>query len=223
MINKTFLCVSLCVILFGMAGCSEITSPLPVDNGSAVSPMQSVGNVSEFSSTQMTKGTSMPSSTLTQSTQGTPIPPSTLNQSQKPSNSGDDNMDAAYKLVVKGKEIAVSNHIKLNYEHQYAELPLTAIMKELGARVEWQSKTTAKITFNGKDFILDTTKGSLVEMGKTFNVLVVAPGSKHGTFYRVVNNEFIIDSDSAKLLLINIMGVKISVDYDYRIVNINTK
>lgn len=208
MTKKIYLCVLLCVILLSIVGCAETTLPLPIDDGSTVSSTQSVGDSSELSSTQSTTGTSTTSSTPT--------------QSEKIINSGDDNMDDAYKLIVKGKEIAVANHIKLNYEHHYAELPLTAIMKELGAKVEWQSKTTAKITFDGKYYLLDTTKGSLIEIGNTLNILVVAPGSKHGVFYRVVDNEFIIDSDSAKLLLINIMGAKISVDYDHRIVNINT-
>ncbi len=94
-------------------------------------------------------------------------------------------------------------------------------MRELGAKTEWQSKTTVKITFDEKDYFLDTEKGSLVEAGKTFNVLTVAPGSKHGTFYQVVGDEFVIDSDSAELLLVNIMGAKISIDYDERIVNIS--
>ena len=130
-------------------------------------------------------------------------------------------MKDTYKLIVKGKEITITNQSKLNYEHHYAELPLIAIMKELGAKVEWQGKTTAKITFDGKDYFLDTAKGSLVEKGSTFNMLVVAPGSKHGVFYRTVGNEFIIDSDSAKMLLVNKLGVKISVDYNDRIVNIS--
>lgn len=145
---------------------------------------------------------------------------SLITQPEKPTDSGDDNdMDDSCMLIVKGKEIA-DTPIKLNYEYHYAELPLTTIIKELGAKVEWKDKTTAKIKIHEKNYFLDSIKGSLVAEGDTFNILVVAPGSRHGVFYRTVGNEFIIDSDSAILLLMNIMGAKISIDYDNRIVKI---
>ena len=207
MTKKKIFCILLCFILLSIIGCSETETLSPIDDGSTVSSTQSASDSHELSSTQSTTDAS--------TTMSSP-------EFEEPNNSGDDNMDATYKLFVNEKEVTVANHIKLNYEHHYAELPLTAIMKELGAKVEWQSKTTAKITLGKKDYLLDTTKGSLIEIGNTHNVLVVAPGSKHGVFYRVVDNEFVIDSDSAKLLLINIMGAKISVDYEHRIVNINT-
>lgn len=204
MTKKKIFCILLCFILLSITGCSETATHLPIDDGSEVSSEQSAGKSSEPSSNESIEDSS------------------TSTQSEKTTNPGDDNMQDTYKLIVNGKEIDVSNHIKLNFEYHYAELPLTAIVKELGAKVEWLSKTTAKITLGEKGYLLDTTKGSLIEIGNTFNVLVVAPGSKHDVFYRVVDNEFVIDSDSAKLLLINIMGANISVDYEHRIVNINT-
>lgn len=94
-----------------------------------------------------------------------------------------DKMNNYCTLMVNGNDITAGNHVRLNYEHRYAELPLTVVVKELGAKVEWEDKTKAKITFGGKDYILDTTKGSLVESGSTFNVLMVAPGSNHSVFY----------------------------------------
>ena len=135
-------------------------------------------------------------------------------------NTGEDNMNNDCKLIVKGKDITSENYINLNYEKHYAEIPLTAVMKELGAKVEWQSNTTAEITFDGKNYTLDTTKGTLIEEGSSFNVLTVAPGSTHGIFYQVIGDEFIIDSDSAKMLIINIMGAKINIDYNNKIVSI---
>ncbi len=216
MTNKIFLCILFLYILLSITGCSETATLLPLDGGSTVSSTQLAEDSSEPLSADSAEDSSEP--LLADSAEDS----STLTQSEEPIDSGEDNMEDTYKLIVNGKRIVVSNYIKLNYVHRYAELPLTAIMKELGAKVEWQSKTTAKITFGEKGYILDTTKGSLIEIGNSFNVLVVAPGSKHDVFYRVVDNEFVIDSDSAKLLLINIMGAKISIDYDHRIVTIDT-
>lgn len=151
----------------------------------------------------------------TQSTEGS-------SDYEKTTNSRGDIMDDACRLIVNGKELG-DVYLKLSYEYRYAELPLTLIMEELGATVEWNDKTTATVTFDNKEYTLDATKGSLVEKGSTFNVLVAAPGSKHGVFYRVVEDEFFIDSDSAKLLLINVMRAKMSIHYDNRVVDIGNK
>ena len=121
---------------------------------------------------------------------------------------------------MKDREIATESKIELNYELRYAELPLIAIIKELGAKVEWQSKTIAKATIQERNYFLDTVKGTLVEEGNGFNLLTVAPGSKHGAVYRASGDEFIVDSDTAKLLLVNKMGAKININYEDKIVSI---
>lgn len=203
MLKKTFIFVAVCGFAFIVAGCTGDTTTLPLtsDESTAVS-------------------------TLTRSSENSPTDvPSELTDngstaSSTQNNTGEDNMNNDCKLIVKGKDITSGNYINLNYEKRYAEIPLTAVMKELGAKVEWQSNTTAEITFGGKDYALDTTKGTLIEDGGTFNILTAAPGSTHGIFYQVIGDEFIIDSDSAKMLIINMMGAKISIDYDNKIVSI---
>lgn len=223
MTKKKIFCASLCILLFAMAGCSNYaTSNSSNDQSSLISSTQSTTDVSIDSSmpTQSTTEESFESSPI-ESTAVTSTESSTLFNTEELTDLGHDNMDDTYKLVVKGKKIPIANHIKFNYEDNYAEIPLITLMRELGANVEWQNKTTAKITLGEKEYILDATKGSLTEAGKTFNVLVVAPGSKHGVFYRVVGDEFIVDSDSAKMFLINVIGLKMTIDYDNRIVSIS--
>ncbi len=133
---------------------------------------------------------------------------------------GEDKMNDNYKLLVNGKNIDADN-LSFNYQQGYAELPLTVILKELGAGVKWQGELSAQITYNGKEYHLDATKGTLTEAGMTFNILSVAPGSKHGIFYKYVNGELVVDSDSSKLLITNIMGAKMNIDFDKKTVSIN--
>lgn len=133
--------------------------------------------------------------------------------------SNDDLANGTYRLIVNEKEITVTNHVRLNYEYHYAELPIIAILKELGANVEWQSETTANIALNGKGYFLDISKASLVNKGNDFNFLIIPPCSNHGTFYQVADKELIIDSDSARLILMEI-GFTVNINFEDGIVNI---
>ena len=126
-----------------------------------------------------------------------------------------------YKLIVKGKEIHTKYFIDFNDELKYAELPLTTIMQELGATIIWQDDSWAQIWLNGEEYCLNATAGIMNKAGETVIVLSVAPGSRHGSIYRAVDGEFIIDSDSAKLLIVNIVGATMRVDAVERIVYIN--
>lgn len=146
---------------------------------------------------------------------------STLTPSKVVTNLGEKtDMKNNIRLIVKGKDITSDNFVNLNYECHYAELPLTAVLKALGAKVEWKKQTIAKITINNKDYILDTNRASLVEAGDKINLLVVAPGSNHGVKSQVINNEFVIDSDSVKLFIVNMIGAKIEINYNEKIINI---
>ena len=129
-------------------------------------------------------------------------------------------MKSDCQLIVRGNNITAGHYVSINYEERYAELPLVAVMEELGAKVKCQDETTVKISYKCKDYILDKTRGTLTEVGDTHNIFLIPPGGNHGVYYRVVDNEFIIDSDSAKLLINNRMGAKLRINYDEGVVNI---
>ena len=57
--------------------------------------------------------------------------------------------------------------------------------------------------------------------GDTVNLLAVAPGSGHGTVYRRTEGELMIDSDSAKWLIVHVVGVAMRVDPTERAVYID--
>lgn len=138
-------------------------------------------------------------------------------QSEITSNTGDDKMNNCI-LIVNGKDITSGNYVKLN--QNYAELPFTAVMKALGAEVVWRNKTTAEITYDGKNYILKTTDCSLIEVGGTMNVISTPPGAiRH---YQVVVDEFVLDNVTMKgAFQLMETNLKINVNYEDRIVNIH--
>ncbi len=93
------------------------------------------------------------------------------------------------RLVVNGKDITSENYVMLTQDDVY--LPFTAILEALGAELLWQSDTTAKISFDGKKYLLTTTDCSLIEEGGDFNFLLIPPGGIHR--YWTIENEFIVD------------------------------
>ena len=223
MIKKLFVCLLSVTILCVITGCTKN----PINETSTVSPSQSLSEETTASSMppQSPDDVSTPSpiqstesTSTSQPTNNTSTASPTPTQSESKTNTGDDKMDNNCKLIVKGKDITAGNHVKLNYEKKYAELPLTAVIKELGAKVEWQSKTTAKITFGGKVYILDTTKKSLLADGSTFNLIIPAPGS---TLYcQAIDNEFILDSVNLKSVVL-MMGTTIMIKIDYEKANVS--
>lgn len=156
MSKKLYVILSVCLVLITVTGCAKhITRSAQSTDEFTVSSTLTQSIVDAITgsstSTRLTNGTS------------TALPKPT--QSKTTTNSeGDKDMNKNCKLIVNGKDITSGNYVKLNYEYHYAELPLTLVMKALGAKVEWQSNTTAMITFGGKDYILDTTKDSLIEV-----------------------------------------------------------
>ncbi len=129
-------------------------------------------------------------------------------------------MDHSCVLLVKGKDITSGNYVRINSEKGYAELPLLAILSALDAEVEWRNNTTAVIAINHREYLLDVQKGSLVEQGGSMNLLVVSPGTNHGTKYQVIDREFVIDSDSVKGFLIHVIGVTVRIDLTGKVITI---
>jgi len=120
------------------------------------------------------------------------------------------------KLIVNGKDITSDNYIKIHY--RYAEFPLVETIKALGAKVEWQSKTTALVTYNNKKYIIDTIEYSFAEIGSIDNIIETPPGGY--SFYQVIGDDFILDSDLMKYV-VNYMGANINIDYENLTITIN--
>lgn len=111
-------------------------------------------------------------------------------------------------LVINGKNITDDNYVNYNNEYDCFELPLIAILKELGAEIKWLDEKTVSIIIYDKTYVLNTEECSLTEINSTFNLFQIAPGDTHGVFSKRVENEFVIDSDSLKLFFINELGLR---------------
>lgn len=125
-------------------------------------------------------------------------------------------------LIINGISIS-SNNLYINYEKEYAILPLITISKELGCDVIWHSEKKVTITYEDDTFYLNPIKNTLFKgKKKEFNIIDLPPGSNHGAYYKIDKNnkEFMIDNDSIMLFL-NMLGADIRVDYENKIIKID--
>ncbi len=116
------------------------------------------------------------------------------------------------RLIVNGKDITDECYVRFNQTRDIVELPLTAILKELGASVEWQDGV-ATITFSDGRYIFDTTE-------EHFGVFP-PPGSKYN-LRKVVDNDIIMDYPSAHPVITYGMDAKIKINYDEKIITIQS-
>lgn len=123
-------------------------------------------------------------------------------------------------LIINGVELSSAHYVHLDHEWCYAELPLAAVVEALGATVEWDSDTTARITYHDSHYKLDVSKNSLVKNGNLFNMIATPPGEPYG-FHQMIGTEFVVDSNSLRLL-ISSMGADIHIDYENSVVSIDS-
>lgn len=125
------------------------------------------------------------------------------------------------KLLLNGKEICSDCYVNINFEHQYAELPLIKILIEMGASVIWQNENIANISIKGNNYVLNTENITLKKLGsKSSNYLMLAPGSNHGTICKNVAGDFICDSDTISYFIVYELDAKMTIDYEQAIINI---
>jgi len=119
-------------------------------------------------------------------------------------------------LKTNGVDITQEN-VKIH--SNYAELPLTEVMKSLHMKINWVDKSTAEITYKDTKYILNLPKVSLIEAGQNANLLLPPPGGNR--FYAILEKELILDSTTIKSTMYQ-MGIKINIDINCKeqIVNV---
>ena len=113
------------------------------------------------------------------------------------------------KLIVNGKDISDKNYVRIDLQNREAELPLTAILKEFGAEINWKDSKTVEITYEEENLILGE---GFEDLG-----LPIPPGTTNAV-RKIIDNELIVDSTSAQDIFFYVFGAKINTDYDALIV-----
>ena len=116
-------------------------------------------------------------------------------------------------LIINGIKVECQYTLSINHTEGYAELPLILIINSLGGKVDWISEREVYIRVNNKDYVLNCVELSLYQDGVDFNILSLPPGSTHRVYYRVQDQEFIVDSDSIRFFL-SLIDEEIDIDYN---------
>ena len=109
-------------------------------------------------------------------------------------------------LNVNGVDITQEN---VMIRSNYAELPLTEVMKSLNIKVDWVDESTADIIYKDKKYTFNLIEVSLIEVGEKTNLLLCPPGGNR--FYTILEKELILDSNTIKGAMYQ-MGIKIDID-----------
>lgn len=128
------------------------------------------------------------------------------------------------KLIVNGKDISKSNYVMLvakeKNEECYFELPLIAIFKELGYKINWEDETTAVIKKGSKKtYILRAHAASLIEKGRNWDLILFMGGG--ALRWKFEDGVFILSDDYVVSLLTTEFHVSINCDIETKTVKIN--
>ena len=135
--------------------------------------------------------------TITKDTQSSPV----VNPSTNPNG----------KLIVNGNDISSKCYFKIYKSEQYAEIPVTAVLEELGAKVEWNDNIVT-ITYNDIVLSYNTSDG---DYG------YYAPPGANNITRKIVNGDMIFEDDSAHVLIRALFGLLTTVDYENMIIEIS--
>jgi len=119
----------------------------------------------------------------------------------KRSKGSTDNLNAPYLIV--NEKVIKDNRIKIDLEHNNAEIPLLLVLKELGANIKWYNDSVVNIRYKGKTITIDITD-------EWFGILP-PPGTEKAKRY-FKDDEMIVDIVSFRGLLNNFMGASFSFD-----------
>ena len=112
--------------------------------------------------------------------------------------------------------------ITYNREKKYAELPLISIIRSLGAYVDWIGDGKIVISYDNAHYILNPRERTLCKEGETFNIIAIPPGTTHGGYHNATDQEFYIDSDSARHFLY-LLGVNIEFNHEKSCIRIQKR
>ena len=167
---KKFLSV-LVIILLACSGCSR--DKKTITPKTTTSALGSVITVHPTAPTAAPTTTTIPKSTTTTSRTTTSVVPTvstttiattrtTKTTKKIPSVEEIMGKESNCTLLVNGKDISTQTYVYCSDD--YFEIPVVAIIKELGGTVTWTGKYTAIIEHDGQSFILDTSADTVYKL-----------------------------------------------------------
>ncbi|MGN0503780.1 MAG: hypothetical protein ACI4HJ_01890 [Ruminococcus sp.] len=81
----------------------------------------------------------------------------------------------------------------------YAEISFIQFIEKLGADVQWEDNTIAKISYNKNDYQLNLETIELTKMNKDVNLIMPTPGST--LTYHVLDKDIAFDNITTKSIL----------------------
>ena len=118
-------------------------------------------------------------------------------------------------LVVNNGD-AVTENVVIHFKENanYADLPLTEVMKSLGITVDWIDSDIAEISYNDKKYVLNLAEVSLVENGKDYSFIIPAQGSTN-FHYKVLEKELVLDDVTVRSIIYTIKKIHINIDINH--------
>ncbi len=117
-------------------------------------------------------------------------------------------------LYIYGNEITNENvtiHYRKNYS-SYCELPLIEILNGLGCHLKWRDDNTALIVYGEKEYILDLSDISLMEIDSVTDLILPVDGGSLSNPV-VLDNELILP-DVMICNILDEMGINVYIDFD---------
>ena len=117
------------------------------------------------------------------------------------------------QLIINGKDITEDNpvYIREYYTGRTEEIPLLAIVKELGAEVVWTDNATVTVNYEGQSITFDLTKDDFGYMCPIGGISI----------RKQVDDELYMEYVSVKNILKLRLDADITIDYTNRIVEVN--
>ncbi len=126
-------------------------------------------------------------------------------------------MTGENKLIVAGKEHHLPEKQMVFQERadhsSTVELPFVTVLESLGAKVGRSSGEVTELEWNGKKYLLNNVRATLVAEGTNFNCIIPAPGSK--VSHQIVDGVFLLDWVSIRTVT-EMMGISIKAEIDYQ-------
>ena len=108
------------------------------------------------------------------------------------------------RIFVDDIELPLDYNVKINFDEHYAEIPLLAILKNMGVKITNHKNNQYLLKKDDKKFVLDTENNTLTKKGTNSNCFSLISGGKIWDYYKATDNEYYVSSQVALPLIIDL-------------------